>query len=213
GIFTSDTEAAFRKAIELDPNFVVAQVHLAILLRKMNRSPEAEPIYKSAIEQAKDAPTLVLIADGMQSEQRWSDSEPILRRALELDPKNPGALFLMGRWLSVTRKYDQAEPYLKSAVQLNPRSFMVRNILGRCYIGLQRYDDAFTTYQDAVDLASEADRRQLAGVFGFGGVGDGYMNTGRPKDAMRAYQRALELDPNNADLQAKVAAARAKMNP
>src|SRR5262249_20781085 len=70
GMYNSDTEAAFRKAIELDPNFVVAQVHLAILLRKMNRAAEADPIYKSAIEQAKDAPTLVLIADGMQSEQR-----------------------------------------------------------------------------------------------------------------------------------------------
>ena len=38
----------------------------------------------------------------------------------------------------------------------------------------------------------DADRRELAGNFGFSGVGDGYMKAGRPKDALRAYDRALQ---------------------
>ncbi|HVS21845.1 MAG TPA: tetratricopeptide repeat protein, partial [Pyrinomonadaceae bacterium] len=210
GIFNADTEAAFRRAVELDPNFVVAQVHLARVLRHMNRYSEADPLYQSAIDKAKDAPTLVLIADAMQSEQRWNDSEPVLRRALQLDPLNPGALYLLGRVLSVNRKYDEAESVLKTAVQVNPKSFAARNILGRVYLGLQRYDDAFRTYDQAVEFASDADSKQLAGQFGFGGVGDGYMNAGRARDAVRAYQRALQLDPGNADLQSKLAAARAK---
>jgi tetratricopeptide (TPR) repeat protein len=210
-IFTSDTEAAFRRAIELDPNFVVAQVHLARVLRHMNRSSEADPLYKTAVDQAKDAPTLVLIADAMQSETRWNDSDPVLRRALQLDPRNPGALFLMGRLLSVNRKYAEAEPVLRTAVEVNPKFFPVRNILGRSYLGLERYDDAFRTYEEAVPLASDADRKQLAGLFGFGGVGDGYMNAGRPRDALRAYERALQLDPGNSELPNKIAAARAKL--
>ncbi|MDX6496838.1 MAG: protein O-GlcNAc transferase [Blastocatellia bacterium] len=210
-IFTSDTEAAFRRAMELDPNFVVAQVHLARVLRQMKRNSEADPLYQSAIDRAKDAPTLVLIADSMQSETRWNDSDPVLRRALQMDPRNPGALFLMGRLLSVNRKYAEAEPVLKTAVEVNPKFFPVRNILGRSYLGLERYDDAFRTYEEAVPLASEADRKQLAGLFGFGGVGDGYMNAGRPKDALRAYERALQLDPGNAELPNKIAAARAKL--
>lgn len=211
GIFNSDTEAAFRKAMELDPNFLVAQVHLARVLRQMKRESEADPLYNSAIERAKDAPTLVLIADAMQTETRWADSDPVLRRALQLDPKNPGALFLMGRLLSVVRKYAEAEPFLKTAVEVNPKFFPARNILGRSYLGLERYDDAFRTYDAAEPLAGDADRRQLAGVFGFGGVGDGYMSAGRPKDALRAYERALQLDPANAQLPGKIAAARAKL--
>ena len=210
GIFNSETEAAFRRAVELDPSFVVAQVHLAGVLRRLNKREEAEPLYRSAIEQAKDAPTLVLIADAMQSEQRWNDSEPVLRRALQIDARNPGALYLLGRLLAVNRKYAEAEPVLKTAIEVNPKSFAARNILGRAYLGLERYDDAYKTYDRAVELASEADRKQLAGTFGFGGVGDGYMNAGRPGDAVRAYQRALQLDPNNLELQTKLAAARAK---
>lgn len=210
GMFNTDTEAAFRRAVELDPTFVVAQVHLAGVLRRMNRREEAEPLYRAAVEQAKDAPTLVLIAEAMQSEQRWNDSEPVLRRALGIDARNPIALFLLGRFLAVSRKYDEAETVLKTAIEVNPKSFAARNILGRAYLGLARYDDAFSTYDRAVEFASEADRKQLAGSFGFGGVGDGYMNAGRPSDAVRAYQRALQLDPNNLELQNKLAAARAK---
>ena len=210
GIFNSDTEAALRHSVELDPTFLVAKVHLARVLRHLNRSAEADPIYRSAIEQAKDASTLVLIADAMQSEQSWADSEPVLRRALALDARNPAALFLMARFLSVNRRYAEAEPILRTVIEMSPKSFLARSILGRSYLALERYDEAFKTYDQAADLASDSDRKQLAGVFGFAGVGDGYMKAGRAKDAVRAYSRGLQLDPNNAELQAKIAAARAK---
>jgi cytochrome c-type biogenesis protein CcmH/NrfG len=212
-IVNSDTEAAFRKAVELDPNLVIAQVHLARLLKRLKRDSEADPIYNKAIGDAKDAPTLVLIAQNMQAESGdWAESEPVLRRALALDPKNPGALFLLGRYLSAHGKYEDAEPVLKQAIDANPKLFSARTILGRCYLGLERYDDAYKTYEQAVGLASEADRKQLAGTFGFGGVGDGYMKAGRAKDAVRAYSRGLELDPTNAGLQTKLTEARAKAN-
>lgn len=213
GIFNSDTEAALRHSVELDPTFLVAKVHLARVLRHLNRAAEADPIYRSAIEQAKDASTLVLIADAMQSEQSWADSEPVLRRALALDARNPAALFLMARFLSVNRRYAEAEPILKTVVEISPKFFLARSILARSYLALERYDDAFKTYDQAVDLAPDADRKQLAGVFGFAGVGDGYMKAGRAKDAVRAYSRGLQLDPSSADLQTRIAAARAKTTP
>ena len=211
GIINKDTEAAFRRAVELDPKFVVAQVHLARVLRHMTRYAEADPLYRNAVAQASDAPTLVLIADAMQAEQSWEDSESVLRRALELDGRNPGALFLLGRFLVVKKRYADAEPVLKRAIEVNPKGFQSYNLLGRAYLGLERYEDAFKTYERGVNFASPADRKQLAGAFGFAGVGDGFMNAGRPRDAVRAYDRALQLDPGNADLQAKVAAARAKI--
>ena len=210
GIYNSDTEAAFRHAVELDPNFVVARVHLAGVLWRMNRSDEAATLYRSAADVAKDAPTLVLIADAVQAAQKWNESEPLLRRALEMDPRNPGALFLMGRYYSVNQKYSEAASVLKTAAEVNPKSFIVRTVLARAYLGAGSYDDAFRTYEQAATLASAADRKGLAGQFGFTGVGDGYMTAGRARDAVRAYQRGLELDPTNADLPAKIAAARAK---
>jgi tetratricopeptide (TPR) repeat protein len=211
GIYNADAEAAFRRATELDPNFVVARVHLAGVLSRMNRADEANALYRSAAEQAQDAPTLVLIGGALQSQQRWSDSEPVLRRALDLDPKNPGALFLMGRFYSVNKRYTEAAAVLKAAADGNPKSFIVRSVLARAYLGADKNDDAFRTYEQAAGLASDADRKALAGQFGFAGVGDAYMSAGKAREALRAYQKALELDPNNAELPAKIAAARAKL--
>ena len=138
GIYNAEAEAAFRRAVELDPNFVVAQVHLAGVLGRMARWDEAAPLYRSASERAQDAPTLVLIADALQSQQRWNDSEEILRRALQLDPRSPGALFLMGRLHSVNRRYVEAAAVLKTAAEVNPKSFVVRNVLARAYPRRQR---------------------------------------------------------------------------
>jgi len=212
GIVNSETESALRHAVELDPNNVVAQVHLARVLKRLNRASEADPIYQSAIAKAQqDAPTLVLIADSMQAEQQWADSEPVLRRALQLDARHPGALYLLGRFLSVNRKYGEAEAILRQAIEVNPRFFQARYILARCYLALDRFDDAFKTYDEAAKLASDADRKQLAGSFGFMGVGDGFMKLNRASDAVRAYERGLQIDPANTELQAKLAAARAKI--
>jgi tetratricopeptide (TPR) repeat protein len=210
GILNNETEQAYRRAVELDPKFAVAQIHLARLLRKMNRANEAEPFYSAAIAQAQDAPTLVLIAEALQSEQRWDNSEPVLRRALGMDARNPGALFLLGRMLTVRQRYTEAEGFLKSAIEISPRSFQSYNILGRAYLGMQRHDDALKTYELGLPFASAGDRKQLGGAFGFAGVADAFAGAGRISDAVRAYERALSLDPSNSDAQKKLAAARGK---
>lgn len=208
GLSVSETEAAYRRAVELDPQFAVAYVHLARLLRKNNRASEAETYYRRAIELAQDAPTLVLIADALQSEQRWADSEPVLQRAIALDGRNPGALFFMGRLKIIQKKYDEAETLLKSVIEISPRSFAPYSVLGSAYLRANRLEDAEKIYNRAVEVATAGERKSLAGAFGFGGIGDEYMKAGRRPDAARAYQRALQLDPTNAELQTKLANAK-----
>lgn len=204
GMTGSDTEQAYRRAIELDPNFAVAHVHLANLLRKTDRKTEAQPLYARAIELAQDAPTLVLIAGAMQSQQLWLESESVLRRALEIDANNPSALYLLGRVLVVKKSFGEAEQPLTRAIEISPRSFAPYSLLGSAYLGLGRYEDAEKIYTRALDVASAGERKGLAGAFGFEGVGDGYMKTDRKADALRAYQRGLQLDPGSTSLQAKV---------
>ncbi len=85
GVWTSETEQAYRRAVQLDPQFAVAYAHLARVLNKMGRRADAEPLYAQAGQLAKDAPTLNLIAESLQAEQQWENSEPVLKRALELE--------------------------------------------------------------------------------------------------------------------------------
>jgi tetratricopeptide (TPR) repeat protein len=210
-VLTSDTEQAYRRSLELDSQSAVTYVHMARFMRKTNRGAEATANFARALELAKDAPTFVLIADAMQSEQMYNESEPVLRRALEMDARNPSANFLMGKLLVVKREYAQAEPFLKLTIEVSPRSFAPYYVLGSTYLRMDRPTDAEQVVTRAVDVASANDRKVLAGAYGFGGIGDAYMKAGRAGDAVRVYQRALALDPSNTELQGKLAAARARV--
>ena len=209
GIVNSETEHSYRRAMEMDPQFAVAYAHLARVLTKVGKGSEAPALYEKAIELAKDPATLNLIAESMQGEQLWPQSEPVLKKALDMDSRNPTSLFLMGRYLVVYKRYQEAEPYLKSATELSSRSFQSFNLLGRAYLGMDRFSDAEATYERASSIAAAGDRKQLAGMFGFEGVGDGYIKARQKENAVRAYQRALELDPGNNGIAQKLARAKA----
>ena len=209
GVDNSETEHSYRKAIELDPQFAVAYAHLARVLNKIGKASESPALYQKAIELAKDPATLNLIAESLQAEQLWPQSEPVLKRALELDSRNPTSLLLMGRMLVVYKRYQEAEPFLKSATEVSSRAFQPFNLLGRAYLGMDRFSDAEATYERASALAGAGERKDLAGVFGFEGVGDGYLKARQKENAVRAYQRALELDPANSGAAQKLARAKA----
>ena len=208
GVWTSETEQAYRKAVQLDPQFAVAYAHLARVLNKMGRRADAEPLYAQAVQLAKNAPTLNLIAESLQAEQQWENSEPVLKRALELDARNATALVMMGRMLSVFKRFQEAESYLKLATEVSPRGFEPHHLLGSAYLAMQRYEEAEMTYERALEFASAGDRKQLAGAYGLEGVGDGYVKAKKKPSAARAYRRALEIDPGNKRLEQKLADVR-----
>jgi tetratricopeptide (TPR) repeat protein len=197
GLFNNETEHAYQKAVELDPQFAVAYAHLARVLKRLGRQNEAAPLYEKATQLAKDPATLNLIAESLQAEQQWDNSEPVLKRVLEIDGRNATALFLMGRMLVVTKRFQEAESYLKPATEVSPRAFQPFNLLARTYLALDRFEEAEVTYERAAGFASPGDRKQLAGIYGFEGVGDGFLKARNKASAARAYRRAVELDPAN----------------
>ena len=207
GLFNTDTERAYRRAVELDPQFAAAYAHLARVLRKMARGDEAAPLYDQAITLAKDPATLVLIAESLQSEQQWEKSEGVLRKALEMDARSPSTLYMLGRALNVLKRYQDAEGYLKTAIELSPQAFQSYILLAQAQLAQGHLEDAEKTYNGAVEVAAPGERKQLAGAFGFEGVGDGFMKAKRKSDAARAYQRALDLDPGNPQLMKKLSQA------
>lgn len=207
GVWNDETEQSYRRAVELDPQFAVAYAHLARVLNKLGRRAEGAPLYEQAGQLAKDAATLNLIAESLQAEQQWENSEPVLKRALDLEARNPTALLLMGRMLSVFKRYQEAESHLKIATEVSPRAFEPHHLLGSAYLAMERYEEAEETYERALGFASPGDRKQLAGAYGLEGVGDGYMKAKKKPSATRAYRRALELDPGNKRLEQKLSKA------
>jgi predicted CXXCH cytochrome family protein len=84
-----EAEAAYNKAIEIDPNFVPAYINLADLYRAQNRDAEGKQLILQAIKIQPDngslhhAYGLLLVR-----EKRLTDALNALKKAIDLDPRN-----------------------------------------------------------------------------------------------------------------------------
>lgn len=192
GLIEEETQNAYRKAIQIDPGFALAYAHLGRLLRRNGLTNESSAAYRDAIRLATDVPTMILVADVMQSQQRFTESEQLLRRALRDDPKNPTALFLLGRALTTRGSYDEAEKVLKSSVEVSPNSFVSYALLGSLYARRNKFEEAEKILMRALPVISLNEKRRLSQEFEF--VGDGFMRIGKGKDAARVYRQAIALD-------------------
>ena len=192
GLIEEETQNAYRKAIQIDPGFALAYAHLGRLLRRNGLTNESSAAYRDAIRLATDVPTMILVADVMQSQQRFTESEQLLRRALRDDPKNPTALFLLGRALTTRGSYDEAEKVLKSSVEVSPNSFVSYALLGSLYARRNKFEEAEKILMRALSVISVNEKRRLSQEFEF--VGDGFMRIGKGKDAARVYRQAIALD-------------------
>jgi tetratricopeptide (TPR) repeat protein len=147
----------------------------------------------------------MLVAEVFQSEQRYEESEALLRRIFTVDETNSTAMFLLGRALLVKQNYDEAEYFLNKSIAVSPKTFSAYTTLASLYLRILKYEKAENTLLTALTLANENDRKQLAGAFGL--VGDGYMHEKKIIEAIRVYKKANELDAFNPQLQAKLTAA------
>lgn len=207
GIIDEKTENAYRRAIELDAEFSLAYAHLGRFYRKTGKADQSEENYQKAISSSNDLITIILVAEVLQSDNRFEDSEKLLRKALEFDSDNPTVLFLLGQALVRRGNLDEAANVLNKSIRISPYSFVGHQALGAVYLRQEKFADAERIYNQALQFASEGERRQLAGTFGFAGVGDGFMKRGEPAQALRAYRQAFELDKQNSEIGAKINAA------
>lgn len=206
GIISAETENAYQRAIEIEPEFALAYAHLGRLFSRTRKTAESAEAYSQAIKFSTDVPTMILVADVMQSQQKYLESEQLLRRALSLDAKNPTALYLLGRALTTRNEFEEAEKVLKKSVEVSPNSFVSYTLLGSLYLRRARLDDAERALNKALKVVSQNERKRLAQEFE--AVGDAFMKSGKPRDAQRLYRQAMALDGTKTILTEKSAKVR-----
>jgi len=80
----------YEEALQLRPDFPEAEFQKAVVLVALKRLPEAEKSYRRAMElrRAWALPPAALGLLLVRTQGREGEAEPLLRRAIELDPKN-----------------------------------------------------------------------------------------------------------------------------
>ncbi len=205
GLIGVETENAYQKAIKLDSSFAPAYAHLGRLLRRRGLEKESAAAYQNAIERSTNAATMIIVADVMQSEQRFVESEQLLKKALQGDPKNTAGLLMMGRALTTEGKYADAELMLRQSLTVSPNSFMANSLLGDLYARQGKFEQAEMSLGQALSSAASLEKRLLSQQFE--AVGDGYLKTGKAANAERVYRLAISLDGERQSLPAKLAKA------
>jgi tetratricopeptide (TPR) repeat protein len=116
-------EAAYRKAIELDPGFAPAWAFLACLLDlEMSRPTEAEELLRKAIEiDPKDVFYRTRLGYILGELGRYAEAEAEFEEAIKLDPSYSHAWTSLGDLLTNhTDKNLEAEQAFRRAIQLEP---------------------------------------------------------------------------------------------
>ena len=117
-------EAAYRKASEVEPEFIPARINFAEMLYRQNRRKEAEDQFRAAVAQAMIPENEGIARDALARFlirlKRYDEGVEELRKATELTPEHAQIQYFYGVALNSLGRFDEALPYLEKAHDLDP---------------------------------------------------------------------------------------------
>jgi tetratricopeptide (TPR) repeat protein len=185
----AEADAAFEAWFEQDPD----RVYVAIALDHLRAGRPEEGIsnLRKALRANPDnVDAMHTLAKAYRGdEQRQSDSEALLRRAIALVPAHVSAWVQLGLLLHDTDRFEEAIKAFERATELEPREYAAWSGLGAACarIGdMQRSVDAY-----ARSLALEPDRPSMHMSYAHS-----LKSVGLQEEAVRAYRKAIALKPD-----------------
>jgi len=113
--------AAYRKAIELKPDYADAHYNLGIALYDQQKLNEAAGTFRKAVELQPD---LALAYDKLgtivRAQKKWDEALAISNKIIELRPDYAGAYFDLGNALNNLGKRPEAIAACRKAIELQP---------------------------------------------------------------------------------------------
>src|SRR5689334_254363 len=186
---------------------------------------QAEENWRAVLELAgDDARAWTNLGVALNRQEKTGDAIAAWQRAIAIDPKLPGPYFNLG--LTLVRKADYASAIgpLRQALMLEPTNDAARRALAVALMAQEKFPEAsreiaqllFRSPQDAalLDLAAQSFLRQrryqeAATVLDrrlrlpnttsvlFRQYGDALDGAGRTPEALQAYRKAVELEPES----------------
>jgi DNA-binding winged helix-turn-helix (wHTH) protein/TolB-like protein/tetratricopeptide (TPR) repeat protein len=145
----------FRRAIEADPDFVLAKVGLAETLMMGYQHEQASRLLNEA-EAADPSRGQIFAAKGfieLFHHWEWNSAENNLKRAIELNPGHPSAYQWYATLLSITGRHEEAKAKMQMALEIDPVSPNLIADLGQMHYFAGELDAAERLAKDALSIA------------------------------------------------------------
>jgi tetratricopeptide (TPR) repeat protein len=151
---------------------------------------------------------LAYYAEILIDEQKWDQAELYIKPALELGPQVMDVHRVYGYYLESTTNYRQAIEEYQKALEINPNLTFLYITIGHNYRTLalrstipteqnDLYDNARTSYAKAITIN---DQLKISDPSPYTAIAKTYAQQGQFFAAALNAQKAIELDPTNADL-------------
>jgi tetratricopeptide (TPR) repeat protein len=185
-------EANFKKAAEIAPKSMNAQLALGGFYQSRNRFPEAEQQFRKAIStDLKDPSPRAALVRLMMAEGKRAEAETLLKETKTALPNNSEGYRMLGDFYFATGDLDKATAEYGSLFNDHPRDPQVKKNYIQLLILKNRLDEA-TKLNDPILKASPRDVDSL--VY----RGQIQLRQGNAGGAVESLQDALRNDPNNA---------------
>ncbi len=148
-----EAEENTRKAIELNPNFIMAHSNLGSILKDLGKLKEAELSTRKAIEiNPNYANAHANLGSILQDLGKLKEAELSTRKAIHINPDFAEAYSNLGNILRVLGKLKEAELSTRKAIHINPDFAEAYSNLGNILRVLGKLDDAINHYKKAIEL-------------------------------------------------------------
>ena len=189
--------------------------YLAIAQREAKHSQEAVATFEEALHEAELGGAEITNARfyfdyGAAAEQAglYDKAADLFRKSIALDPASAADAYnyLAYMWAEHNMHLDEAEQMIKLALQADPNNGAYIDTLGWLEFREGKLDQAL------VDLLRAAQKLTRDDPVVFEHIGDTFAKMNKTAQALEAWQKALNLDPKNKNLNEKIDNAKTKMS-
>ena len=180
--------ADFNAALSINPQFPQAYANRALVYVRLRELPKAIADYDQALG---IDPNYAAAYVGRGNIHRLQKNHPMaiadFTRAIEIDP-DPVAHFNRGLSRQAVGQHGQAIDDFDNALGFRANSPDVYKAKGLSELALQKYEAAFDTFRKAAEGPKAYEAWALRG--------QAAEQMGAKKEAARAYQRSIQINPN-----------------
>ncbi|HKU73915.1 MAG TPA: tetratricopeptide repeat protein [Pyrinomonadaceae bacterium] len=186
----AQAEVFFRRALTFVPRSSKANLRLARVLYRLDRSDEALDYVRVAEEYAYDE-QLLAVARIYEAHGNNKDAERVLRTALKAMPNDPSLLYRLGSVLVKREDFGSALSVLQTTVDLDPKAFAPALTYGIARFGKDDLNGAESSFDQASRNVGENSDGLQRLAYWFAILGDVYSLRDSVIDAIRVYEKSI----------------------
>jgi tetratricopeptide (TPR) repeat protein len=185
-------EAAYARAVELEPGFAKAYSNLGGALSEQRKHAEAEAACLEALAlEPQQAAAHINLGNALFGQGKFAEAEAAYRKAIALEPDFAKAYSNLGSALNEQRKHAEAEAACREAIALEPDLAEAHTNLGNALSNQGKPAAAESAHRQAIALQPDLAEAHY-------NLGNALRRQRRNGEAEAAYRQAIALQPDHA---------------